>query len=123
MKNTQLLGSFGEACCAERLRKKGWRILAMNYRTRFGEIDLIAENRRYVAFVEVKLRRSADFAQAREFVTRAKQQRILAAAAAWLAENPTEKQPRFDVAEIYAPQGTETTAPEFHYLENAFTAD
>ena len=123
MKDTQLLGRFGEAFCAEQLRRRGYRILAMNYRTRLGEIDLIAEDRRYIAFVEVKLRRSPEFAQAREYVTVRKQQRILAAASSWLSENPTKKQPRFDVAEIYAPQGADTDRPEFRYMENAFTAD
>ena len=123
MSTTQLLGRFGEAFCAEHLRKKGYRILAMNYRTRLGEIDLIAENRRYIVFVEVKLRRSDAFAQAREFVTRQKRQRILAAAQTWLALHPSAKQPRFDVAEVYAPQGAETPAPELRYLENAFGAD
>ncbi|MBR6207539.1 MAG: YraN family protein [Oscillospiraceae bacterium] len=123
MKDTLLLGRFGEAFCAEQLRRKGYRILAMNYRTRLGEIDLIAEDRRYIAFVEVKLRRSPDFAQAREFVTARKQQRILAAASSWLAENPSKKQPRFDVAEVYAPRGADTACPEFRYIEDAFTAD
>lgn len=123
MKSTQLLGQFGEAFCAEQLRRRGYKILAMEYRTRLGEIDLIAENRRYIAFVEVKLRKSTAFAQAREFVTAQKQRRILAAAQLWLAQNPTDRQPRFDVAEVYAPEGVDTPAPEFYYWENAFTAD
>ncbi len=121
--NAKLLGSYGEALCAEYLRKKGYRILAMNYRTRLGEIDLIAADRRYVAFVEVKLRKSSAFAEAREFVTRSKQRRIVSAAREWLSLNKCEKQPRFDVAEIYAPQGSETASPEIRYWENAFSAD
>ena len=121
--NTKLLGSWGEALCAEYLRKKGYEILGLNYRTRLGEIDVIAADRRYVAFVEVKLRKSARFAQAREFVTWSKQGRVLAAAQEWLAANPCEKQPRFDVMEIYAPQGTATAEPELRYWENAFSAD
>ncbi len=123
MSTTRLLGSFGEALCAEKLRKMGYLILGMNYRTRLGEIDVIAANRRFVAFVEVKLRQDDSFAQAREFVTRAKQARILAAAQEWLQQNPTSLQPRFDVAEIYAPQGTRTPDPVFRYWENAFSAD
>ena len=121
--NTKLLGSYGEALCAEYLRKKGYRILGMNYRTRLGEIDLIAADRRYVAFVEVKLRKSDAFAEAKEFVTRAKQRRVIAAASEWLSLNPGDKQPRFDVAEVYAPRGTETASPEIRYWENAFSAD
>ena len=54
-----LLGRYGEALAAEYLRKKGCRILAMNYRTRLGELDVIAADRRYVIFAEVKLRKNA----------------------------------------------------------------
>jgi putative endonuclease len=121
LNDKQLLGRFGEAAAAEFLRKKGYEILGMNYRTRLGEIDLIAADKKYVVFVEVKLRRSGDFAQAREFVTPAKQRRILAAASEWLQRSPSRRQPRFDVIEIYAPQGVRTPKPEIRHWENAFS--
>lgn len=105
---------------ADYLRKKHYRIVAANYRCRVGEIDLIAANREYLAFVEVKLRKNANFAQAREFVTYSKQNRIRSTAALYLAWNPTQLQPRFDVIEIYAPQGMETKAPVINHLEDAF---
>ena len=57
MNDTRLLGRFGEAAAAEYLRGRGYAILGMNYRTRLGEIDVIASKGKYVAFVEVKLRR------------------------------------------------------------------
>ena len=123
MSDTKLLGSFGEALTAEHLRKNGYKILGMNYRTRLGEIDVIASKGRFVAFVEVKLRKSAAFAQAREFVTRAKQARLISAAQEWLQQSGCSLQPRFDVAEIYAPQGIRTAAPEIRYWENAFSLD
>ena len=123
MKDTKLLGSFGEALTAEHLRKKGYRILGMNYRTRLGEIDVIASKGGYVAFVEVKLRKSDGFAQAREFVTRAKQQRVIAAAQEWLQQNACDLQPRFDVMEVYAPEGVATREPRLQYWENAFSLD
>ena len=69
-----LLGRYGEALAAEFLRKKGCRILAMNYRTRLGELDVIAADRRYVIFAEVKLRKNAAFAEARECRLRAADQ-------------------------------------------------
>lgn len=118
--NTKLLGSFGEARSAEYLRQKGYRIVAMNYRTRLGEIDLIAADRQYIVFVEVKLRKSARFAQAREFVTRSKQARIIAAAQDWLQRYETDLQPRFDVMEVYAPNGADVTQLQFNHIENAF---
>ena len=74
------LGSYGEAQAERYLRRRGYRTVEKNFSCRLGEIDLIMRDGRYIVFVEVKLRRNADFAQAREFVTRAKQQRLLAAA-------------------------------------------
>ena len=62
MGRSNLLGAWGEALAAEYLRKKRYKILAAGYRCRFGEIDLIAANRTYLVFVEVKLRKSPDFA-------------------------------------------------------------
>ena len=105
------------------LRKKGCRILAMNYRTRLGELDVIAADRRYVIFAEVKLRKNAAFAEAREFVTFAKRQKLAAAAEEWLQKNPQKLQPRFDVIEIYAPDGVDTIKPDIRHWENAFTLD
>jgi len=115
----RLLGSFGEERAARYLRRKGYTILGMNYRCRLGEIDIIAKRRGFVVFAEVKLRRDADFAAAREFVTASKQERIRATAALWLSRNETALQPRFDVLEVYAPQGPEGPV-EIHHIENAF---
>ena len=123
MTDTKLIGRFGEAAAGEYLRRKGYKLLGLNYRTRFGEIDLIASKGKIVAFVEVKTRRSDDFAQAREFVTPAKQRRILAAAQAWLQGAACSLQPRFDVIEVYAPQGTRTPDPVIRHWENVFSAD
>lgn len=120
MNRSSLLGAWGEALAADYLRRKHYKIIATNYRCRVGEIDIIAANREYLAFVEVKLRKNADFAEAREFVTYSKQNRIRSTAALYLAWNPTELQPRFDVIEIYAPQGMETKKPVINHLEDAF---
>ena len=117
---TRLLGRWGEEKVAEWLRKKGYQIVAAGYRCRFGEIDLIVKSGKYICFTEVKLRRSAEFAQAREFVDARKQERLRMTAEHYLAENPVELQPRFDVAEVYAPEGTDTKCPEICYMENAF---
>lgn len=120
MATSKLTGAWGEAIAAEFLRKKHYRIIANGYRSRFGEIDLIAQNRRFLVFVEVKLRKSAGFAQAREFVDSRKQDRLRMTASIYLSENPTNLQPRFDVVEIYAPEGTGTTAPKIYHMEDAF---
>jgi putative endonuclease len=114
------LGDFGEEAAAVYLKKKRYRLLGRNYRTRMGEVDLIVRNGTYVVFVEVKLRRSAAFAEAREFVTAAKQERIMKAAQSWLQTNPTTLQPRFDIVEIYAPGGADPGRLENRHIENAF---
>ena len=121
MSDTRLLGRFGEAAAAEYLRKKGYRLLGLNYRTRLGEIDVIASKGGYVVFAEVKLRRSAAFGAAREYVTAAKQQKLRMTAAAWLAAHPRAQElaARFDVIEIYAPQGAEGPIT-IAQLEDAF---
>ena len=112
-------GSWGEERAARYLRLRAYRILEKNYRCRLGEIDLIARRGGYLVFVEVKLRKSDRFGTAGEFVNRAKQERILMTAQLWLQEHKTELQPRFDVIEIYAPDG-ENGRVEIRHIENAF---
>lgn len=121
MGRNNLAGAWGEALAAEYLRRKHYRIVACGYHCRFGEIDLIASNKRYLAIVEVKLRKNAEFARAREFVDRKKQDRIRTTAQMYLSEHPTDLQPRFDVIEIYAPEGIHTRKPEIYHLEDAFS--
>ncbi len=120
MGTSNLSGAWGEALAAEYLRRKHFEIVAAGYRCRFGEIDLIAQDRKYLVFVEVKLRKSAGFAKAREYVDRHKQDRIRITASMYLSQNPTKLQPRFDVIEIYAPDGTATRHPAINHLEDAF---
>lgn len=120
MARSKLTGSWGEALAAEYLRKKHYQILAVGFHSRFGEIDLIAKDRKCLVFVEVKLRKNADFASAREYVNRSKQDRIRATASVYLSRNPTDLPSRFDVVEIYAPDGVETKDPVIEHMEDAF---
>ncbi|MGI6029392.1 MAG: YraN family protein [Candidatus Heteroscillospira sp.] len=116
--STKLKGARGEETAAEYLRRKGYTVVGLNYRVRGGEIDIIAQNRKYLVFVEVKTRKSARFAQGREYVTPAKMQRLILAAQLYLASNPTRLQPRFDVIEVYAPEDGALTV---EHIENAFS--
>ena len=120
MGKSNLSGAWGEALAAKYLQKKRYKMVATNFHSRFGEIDLIVADRKYLVFVEVKLRKSDKFANAHEFVDRRKQNRIRTTAEMYLSEFPTDLQPRFDVIEIYAPLGTDTPNPEIHHLEDAF---
>ena len=118
--SANLLGRWGEELAAEYLRKKKYTIVAANYRCRLGEIDLIAENRKFLVFIEVKLRKDNHFAEAMEFVDAGKQERLKSTALLYLSEHETEKPARFDVIEIYAPEGLQTKNPNIKHLEDAF---
>lgn len=120
MGRNNVVGAWGEAVAADYLRKKRFQVIATGYRCRYGEIDLVVQNRQYLVFVEVKLRSSDRFAEAREFVDLHKQERLRATASLYLDQFPTELQPRFDVIEIYAPEGTATKHPRIIHLEDAF---
>ena len=118
MKKTEL-GAWGEDRAAALLEQEGYRIRARNFRCRFGEIDLIAEKENILAFVEVKLRKSSRHGEAREFVTASKQQRLRTTASFYLAGHAWAQalQPRFDVLEIYAPQGPDGPVTMEHLVD------
>ena len=120
MGKNNLTGAWGEALAADYLRKKRYEPVAAGYRSRFGEIDLIVKNKKYLVFVEVKLRKDDRFAQAREFVDSRKQDKIRITASMYLSQNPTNLQPRFDVIEIYAAEGVQTIHPIINHMEDAF---
>lgn len=120
MGRNNIAGAWGEELAWQYLRKKGFSLEAAGFRCRFGEIDLIVRNKKYLVFVEVKLRKTDRFAQAMEFVDPRKQARIRTTASLYLAEHSTQLQPRFDVIEIYAPEGTLTKRPQIHHMEDAF---
>lgn len=120
MGKNNLSGAWGEALAAEYLRKKRYKIVASGYHCRYGEIDLIAESKKYLVFVEVKLRRNGSFAEAMEYVDNRKRDKLRVTASMYLSQNPTVLQPRFDVVEIYAPEGIATKKPEIRHMEDAF---
>ena len=114
------LGSFGEDKAALYLRRQGYSIVERNFSCRFGEVDIIASKGNFIVFVEVKLRKNSDFALAREFVTVSKQRRIISTASLWLSIKRCELQPRFDVIEIYAPDGVNSRKLQINHIEDAF---
>ncbi len=117
MRGAKGLGQAGESLVAAYLEGKGYTILARNYHSRWGEIDLIAGNGTYLAFVEVKLRRNGRFSAPREAVNQAKQNKLRQTALMYLSERELDSQPRFDVAEVYLPVNGEA---KIEYYEDAF---
>lgn len=114
------LGAWGEEKAAAFLKKQGLRILERNYRCRYGELDIIAEDDDFLIFAEVRLRKSTRFGTPEETVDARKQQKLRLAAESYLQEHPTMKQPRFDVVALYAKDGMETSPLPVRYIKNAF---
>jgi putative endonuclease len=115
-------GAIGETIAARFLRDKKYTILAANYRCRFGEIDIIAADRSYIAFVEVKTRRADALYTPREAVTAAKQRRIMQTAAMYMSRNPIERQPRFDVIEVVTAIDDPLNVVELNHIMGAYEA-
>ncbi len=111
------LGSIGEDEAVRFLEKKGCKVLDRNYRTRFGEVDIIVRDGQVVAFVEVKTRRKSSFASAKEAVGTAKIERITKASLEYLNEIGGDDYVRFDVIGI---EVSKDGSFEVEYIKDAF---
>ena len=118
--NIGKIGKSGEDRVTAFLRSKGYKIIKRNYQCRFGEIDIIAENREYIAFVEVKTRKAGSLVSGEEAVN-FKRERIMLTAEDYITKTLCELQPRFDVAVVTVtkcPDGSESY--NLNYIKNAF---
>lgn len=118
------IGNFGEKAAVSHLRKKGYKILAVNQVEGDCEIDVIAKNREYIVFTEVKTRRygveNPAEPRAASAVTPEKQRKIIRAAASYLAFHKTELKVRFDIIEVYYDGNDKKRVCEINHLEGAF---
>ena len=113
----RLIGKLGEKLACKWYADRKYTLLTMNYRTRFGEVDIVAQYRNTVVFIEVKTRETDKFLSAREAVSYHKQKRIKAAAVEFIRKKGYDDyNVRFDVAEVYHPQNN----PQINIIENAF---
>jgi putative endonuclease len=94
------LGSEGESLAAQFLREQGYKIVLHNYKTRIGEIDIIAKDGETIVFVEVKTRSDDTFCEPYESVNTAKRQKIKNVASLYLQKQKKEYPARFDVISI-----------------------
>ena len=118
MNNRLFLGKKGEGLARKHLKKLGYRILAKNYRCRFGEIDLIAEHDGCLVFVEVKTRSGLNFGQPAEAITRNKRQQISKVALEYMAKNDLRnRSARFDVVTVLQQEGI---SPAIEIIPDAF---
>jgi putative endonuclease len=114
------LGKAGEDCACRELERRGYAVLARRYRTRLGEIDIVAKDRETIVFVEVKARTSARYGAPAEAVTLHKQARVAAIAEDYLARyHLRHARCRFDVVAISFGQRGQTVVEVF---TNAFDA-
>jgi putative endonuclease len=88
-RNSRYYGNIGEVFAANLLSKKGFRILEKNFRSRFGEIDIVALKNKRIYFVEVKTRQSFKFGKPEEAVTRSKLEKIRKLAYFYSFSHPT----------------------------------
>lgn len=119
MKTRTELGKKGELLVAEYLKKQGFTILTTNYSVRGGEIDIVAQKKEVLVFVEVKMRSNIYF-NISEVITKNKQQKIILAARMYAARYYTtaERIHRFDVALVEAQNNDYAIT----YIPDAFTA-
>lgn len=113
----QIFGLLGEDLACAALEERGYRIVERRYRTRAGELDIIAQHGACLVFVEVKARQSGSFGDPEEAVTLQKQQKVVWMATDYLARLKSPDVPcRFDVVGI----NSETDPPTITIIEDAF---
>ena len=114
-------GRRGEGIAISYLKKQGYKIVEKNYRTKLGEIDIIAEDKGVISFIEVRSRNSRGFGSPEETITRKKEAQISKAALAYIKQYKLEAVScRFDVVTI---QGVDSPGPEIKLIRNAFDLD
>ena len=97
---SRTIGILGERQAEKFLKKLGYKIIDRNFSSRFGEIDLIAQDNNYLVFIEVKKRKNTSHGNGAEFVDVAKQRKIIKTANMYIQFNQIDSDIRFDVIEI-----------------------
>ena len=109
----KILGKAGEKLVVKYLKKQGYTLLKRNYKTPFGEADIVAQDNDEVVFIEVKTRTGDSFGCPREAVDSHKQNRYKKIAQYYWAQTGKEPNARFDIAEVY-------DGKRIEYYKNAF---
>lgn len=120
MYDTKAVGNAGEKIAQKYLKRKFYKILDCQYRSPFGEIDIIAQKKNYLIFAEVKTRREDCKFSPASAVNKAKQQRIIKTAFCYIKHSRAKLQPRFDIIEVIINPKTLRKISLTH-IENAFT--
>ncbi|MBA4367950.1 MAG: YraN family protein [Desulfobacterium sp.] len=110
-------GEKGESIAVEQLKKNGYKIIERNYRTKMGEIDIIAKDGDVIVFIEVKARQTTSYGNPKYAVTSTKQKKIARTAQVYLkSTNQLDKRARFDVVAIHLKEDRQS----IEIIQNAF---
>lgn len=121
MKNSKNIGNTGEnIACDYILKVQNKKIIARNYHSRYGEIDIISRDDKYINFIEVKTRKSNSIIDGVYSVDKTKQIKIIKTAAIYLMKNDVDLQPKFDVVLITTHSGKNY---KVEYIDNAFSLE
>ena len=118
--DAQLLGKFGEILASRYLRCQGYDVASANYLSRLGEIDLVAEDKKFICFVEVKTRSEKMLFSPSDAVDYSKRNKIISTSQLFIKENRIKKQVRYDIIEVFF----ENDEPvKINHIKNAFDAN
>ncbi|MBQ4515711.1 MAG: YraN family protein [Clostridia bacterium] len=118
--NTRTIGDIGEKAACEYLKKNKYKILDCNYRKTYGEIDIIAKKGETVSFIEVKTRKNNNYGLPCEYVTKAKQQKLINTAYTYIEEKQLDDNYSFDIIEVYHENGK---VNKINHIKNAFSVE
>ena len=111
-------GKSGEHTACRFLKKEGYKIIEKNFRCRYGEIDIIASEKKVLCFIEVKSRKNSNFAVPEEYVDIRKQKKLIKTSLIYISKlKDTESDKRFDVVSVDFESG------KCRKITNAFEAD
>lgn len=122
----QKLGRQGERAAARFLRRNGYRIIGRNVQMTSGELDIIAQNKQYIVFVEVKTRTESPYLEKYppyQAVNLEKRKHLVYAAKEYLRKNPMDKKPRGDIIQVFVTKGGIVNRNKYRieHLENMFS--
>ena len=121
MSTREYIGKLGEDMVARYLEKQGYIITRRNYHSKYGEIDIVAEDREYILFVEVKTRKESSVISPADTVSLSKQKKIVLTAKDYLAKLRVEANYRYDIAEVvYRIDDEGEIKASLNYIRNAF---
>ena len=112
-------GALGEKLAADYLKRNKYKILEKNYKTKLGEIDIIARVGGEIAFIEVKTRSASPYLSGKYSVDRRKQYHIIRTASQYISHKRSTLQPRFDIIEVEIDRASGKLTALRHY-KNAF---